>query len=89
MRFWTSKLKNSIYNINYENLIKDKNSEVKRLLDFCELDFDENCLNHHKLSKTPIKTVSISQARSPIYSSSINKNEFYEINLKQMFSLIS
>ena len=89
MKFWTFKLKDSIYNINYENLIRNKNTEVKKLLDFCELDFDENCFNHHRSTKTPIKTVSISQARSQIYSSSINKNEYYKKNLQTMFNLIS
>lgn len=89
MKFWTFKLKDSIYNINYENLIRNKNTEVKKLLDFCELDLDENCFNHHRSTKTPIKTVSISQARSQIYSSSINKNEYYKKNLQTMFNLIS
>ena len=37
--------------------------------------------------RTP-KTVSITQARSPIYSTSINKNQFYEKNLNKMFSLL-
>ena len=47
-------------------------------LKFCDLDFDPRCLNHHKSKKTPIRTVSVNQARKPIYSSSINKNQFYE-----------
>ena len=88
MTFWNSKYKNSIYNIEYEKLILNKDEEIKNILEFCNLDLDKNCLNHHKFKKTPIKTVSVSQARKPIYKNSINKSEFYIKNLNQMFSLI-
>ena len=64
-----------IYEINYEKLIKDKDNEIKNLLDFCNLEFDPACLNFYKTKKTPIKTVSVAQARKPIYSSSVDKNK--------------
>ena len=70
------------------NEINDQEKEVRSLLKFCDLDFDPQCLNHHKSKKTPIRTVSVNQARKPIYSSSINKNQFYEKNLNEMFSLL-
>ena len=88
MEFWNKILGNSIYNIKYESLINDQEKEVRSLLKFCDLDFDPQCLNHHKSKKTPIRTVSVNQARKPIYSSSINKNQFYEKNLNEMFSLL-
>ena len=88
MNFWTSKIEKDVYNINYEKLVSDKENEIKKLLNFCELEFDSSCLNHHKSSNTPIKTVSVTQARKPIYTSSINKNEFYKNNLNKMFSLL-
>ena len=88
MKFWLSKLGDSIFEINYEKLIKDKDNKIKEILKFCDLELDNNCFNHHEYSNTPIKTVSITQARSPIYSTSINKNQFYEKNLNKMFSLL-
>ena len=88
MTFWKSKYKHSIYNIEYEKLILNKDEEIKNMLEFCNLELDKNCLNHHKIKKTPIKTVSVSQARKPVYKNSINKSEFYIKNLNQMFSLI-
>ena len=88
MKFWLSKFAESIYEINYEKLIKDKDNNIKEILKFCELELDDNCFDHHLNSNTPIKTVSITQARSPIYSTSINKNQFYEKNLNKMFSLL-
>ena len=88
MSFWNSKYKNSIYNIEYEKLISNKDEEIQKILNFCNLDPDENCFNHHKSKKTPIKTVSVIQARKPIYKNSINKSKFYQKNLSQMFGLI-
>ena len=88
MEFWKTKYKNTIYNIEYEKLILNKSEEIQKILNFCNLDYDDNCFNHHKSKKTPIKTVSVSQARKPIYKNSINKSEFYQKNLNHMFSLI-
>ena len=48
MNFWKQLLGNYIYTVNYEDLIKDPNKNISNLLDFCELNFDEKCLNFHK-----------------------------------------
>ena len=88
MEYWKSKLENFIYEINYENLVSNKEEEVKKLIKFCDLEWDLACLNHHKNNKTPIKTVSISQARKPVYQSSVNSNSNYEKYLSEMFNLL-
>ena len=78
MLHWKSIFKDEIYEINYEKLVNDKENEIKKLIDYCNLSWEENCLNHYK-NKSSIKTLSTVQARQPIYSSSIgiwekNKN---------------
>ena len=88
MKYWKSKLGNFIYEIKYENLVSNKEDEVKKLIEFCDLEWDPACLNHHKNNKTPIKTVSISQARKPVYQSSVNSNSNYEKYLSEMFNLL-
>ena len=72
MSFWNDEFKNKIYNLTYENLINNKKVEVEKLLKFCDLEWDENCLNPHK-NKKLVGTASLAQIRSPIYQSSINK----------------
>ena len=89
MDFWHNKIGDFIYDLDYEKLVKDKDNEIKKVLDFCSLTHEDECFNHHKSKKTPIKTVSISQARKPIYTTSVNKNELYEKNLNRMFSLLN
>ena len=89
MEFWNNKISNSIYEINYEKLVNDQINETKKLIKFCELSWDENCLKFHKNNKTPISTVSVSQARKPIYKNSIDLNKNYENYLSKLFSMIN
>ena len=86
MKFWNKKLPNDIYNANYERIVQNKETEIKKLIEFCGLEWDAACLNHHKHIKTPISTVSVVQARKPIYSSSLNSNNKYSKYLNDLYS---
>ena len=88
MNFWKIKIPDFIYDLNYENLVKNQEEEIKNLISFCNLDWDPDCLEFHKKNKTPIKTVSINQARKPIYNKSVNSNELYSKHLPTLFSLL-
>ena len=88
MKFWKTKIPNFIYDLDYDKLVQDKESEISKILNFCELEWDEKCLSPDKNSKTPIKTVSIAQARQPIYKSSLNSSDNYEKYLSKMFSIL-
>ena len=76
MKFWQNKIPNFIYNCEYENLVNNKNLETQNLIKFCNLDWEDNCIDHTQ-NDTGIKTVSIAQARKPIYKTSVNLNETY------------
>ena len=67
---------NYIYNLNYEMLVQDQKNQTKKLLSFCNLDWEDDCLNFYK-STLPIKSASLYQTRKPIYKSSINQNLKY------------
>ena len=88
MIFWKSKISNSILDVEYESLVNNKEKEIKKILEFCDLDWDDKCLNPEKNSKTPIKTVSVSQARQPIYKTSLNSNINFDKYLEEMFSIL-
>ena len=70
-------------------MIGDEKNEIDNLLNFCELNIDEKCYNFSKFSKTPIKTVSISQASKPIYKDSVNSSDPYQKYLQKMFTKIN
>ena len=87
MLFWNSLYPNSIHTIKYENVINNAELEVKTLLNFLNLDFEESCMDFYK-SKRPVKTASSEQVRQPIYKSGVNywKNyDSYLIELKNHF----
>ena len=61
---------------------------VKKIIEFCDLEWEQNCLSFHKNTKTPIQTVSVNQARKPIYKSSVNSNQKFSQHLSEMFSIL-
>ena len=73
-----------VYNVKYENLVKNTKIEIKKLLKFCDLDWSDKCLKFYN-NKRPIKTASDTQARSKIYKSSINSWKNYEEYLNKYF----
>ena len=85
--FWKNILNDEIFEIKYENLVKNPKMEIKKLIEHCDLDWDENCLNPHK-NESAIKTASINQARKPIYQSSKDTNQYYSKYLKTLYSLL-
>jgi tetratricopeptide (TPR) repeat protein len=85
MNFWKSKLPNFIYDCKYEEIINNSNVEIKKLLEFCNLSWEEKCLEFYK-SKKAIKTVSVAQARRPLYNSSISSSKNYDLFLRDLFN---
>ncbi len=85
--FWKNTLNDEIYEIKYEDLIENPNLEIKKLIGYCGLDWDENCLKPHK-NKSSIRTASINQARKPIYQTSKGTYQYYSKHLKTLFSLL-
>ena len=73
---WFAKMPSYIYKLNYEFLVQDQKNEIKKLLSFCDLDWEDNCLSFYK-SALPIKSASLYQTRKPIYKSSIKQNLKY------------
>ena len=88
MKHWYGLFPNFILNVKYENLISNTENEVKNLLRFCNLDWNDNCLNFYN-NKRPIKTASDIQARNKIYKSSMNSWEKYEKYLKDYFKKLA
>ena len=84
MKLWKLKLNKAIYEIEYEKLISNPNEEIKKLVQFCDLDWQDNCLQFYK-NKRPIKTVSIAQARKPLFKTSISSYKNYEDFLGNFF----
>tara|TARA_B110000858_G_scaffold38038_1_gene42874 strand:+ start:401 stop:1081 length:681 start_codon:yes stop_codon:yes gene_type:complete len=87
MKFWKSDIENNVFDLVYEDLINDKVTLTKELLKFCDLDWDENCLNFHK-NKKFVSTASLAQVRQPLYASSVHKWKSYLVELDKLKKLL-
>lgn len=77
MSFWKNHLPPERFTeVRYEDIIHQQERETRRLLTFCELDFEEACMRFHE-NQAPVSTASSVQVRQPLYASSIGRWKRY------------
>ena len=59
-----------IYESNYETLVNNQIEETKNILNYCNLNFEDSCVNFYENS-SPTKTISVAQARNRIHKDSV------------------
>ena len=84
MIYYNSVFKSKIFNINYESLISNPEKNIKELIRYCDLGWEENCLQFYE-SKNVVKTASVAQVRNKLYASSVNSWENYQDFLPDLF----
>jgi len=67
---WQTVLGDRLYLLRYERLVKDPEAEIRRILKFLDLSFDERCLDFHQTDRV-VRSPSAGQVRQPLYASSI------------------
>ena len=77
MRHWDGVLPGRILRIQYEDLVADLESNVRRLLQFCRLDFEPACLEFHTTRRN-VRTPSSEQVRQPLFRAGLNQWRHYE-----------
>jgi hypothetical protein len=66
-----------IHRVIYERMVEDTEGEVRRLLDYLGLPFDEACLNFHSNERS-VRTISAEQVRRPINREGLDRWKPYE-----------
>ena len=87
MQHWHELLPGFVLEVDYEQVVADLETQVRRILDFCGLPFEEDCLRFHD-TKRAVKTASSEQVRRPIYSSSVNLWRNYEAHLDELVHIL-
>ena len=87
MEHWHEVLPGKVLEVQYEKVVVDLETQVRRILDYCELPFEEECLRFHETERA-IKTASSEQVRRPIYSSSVNLWLKYERYLDELIQVL-
>lgn len=72
MDHWQTLFGERILTVSYESLLADQQAGTRRLLAFCELEFDQACLNFFATERA-VNTASVYQVRKPLYTTSRNR----------------
>ncbi|MBA6287315.1 sulfotransferase, partial [Colwellia sp. MB3u-4] len=77
MAHWDDVLPGYVLKVNHEDVVDDLETQVRRMLDFCGLEFEQSCVDFHKTQRN-IKTPSSEQVRQPIYKSATEQWRHFE-----------
>jgi len=88
MRFWHEMFPGKVYDISYEDLTTNQEDETRKLLEYCELEWDKNCLDFHKNKRT-VETASVLQVQQKMYQGSSEVWKEYEEYLQPMIKALS
>ena len=88
MDHWAAVIPGRVLTVQYEEVVADFETQVRRLLDFCGLPWEEACLRFYE-SERPVRTPSSEQVRQPIYSRSVGHWLNYESHLGELIEVIA
>jgi tetratricopeptide (TPR) repeat protein len=80
MDHWDKVLPGKVLRVQYEDVVADLDTQVRRILDYCGLEFEESCISFYETDRS-IRTPSSEQVRQPIYQSGVEQWKNFEIYL--------
>ncbi len=83
MDHWDRVLPGRVLLVQHEDLVRDPQAQIRRLLDHCRLPFEAACLNFHRTRRS-VRTASAEQVRQPIYSSGVGYWRHFEKELQPL-----
>jgi len=88
MTHWLTLLPENIHVVHYEKLIENIETETRKLLTFCDLEWQSECMAFHK-NQQATTTASASQVRQKLYSSSMGLWKNYEHELEPLIDKLN
>jgi tetratricopeptide (TPR) repeat protein len=77
MRHWDHVLPGKILRVHHEDVVDDLEGSVRRVLEFCELEFEPQCLAFHETRRS-VRTASSEQVRQPLYREGLDQWKHFE-----------
>ncbi len=77
MDHWEAVLPGFVLRVQHEDVVDDLESQVRRMLDFCGLPFEPQCLDFHRTERS-VRTPSSEQVRQPIYRTGLAQWKHFE-----------
>jgi len=81
--FYNEKFPDQIYTLKYESLVEDQETATKDLLAYCELEWEDSCMEFYNTTRA-ISTASSQQVRKSIYDDSLSEWKNYKEDLKPL-----
>lgn len=88
MDHWHEVLPGRVLTVQYEDVVTDFESQVRRLLEYCELPWEDACLRYHETER-PVRTASSEQVRQPVYTKSVHFWRNHEARLDELIDVLS
>lgn len=83
MSLWRERHADRIYDLSYEALTENQEQETRELLSFCDLEWQDQCLDFHE-TRRAVKTISATQVRRKMYQGSSEAWRNYERHLQPL-----
>jgi tetratricopeptide (TPR) repeat protein len=77
MAHWEQVIPGSILRVQHEEVVADLEGNVRRILEFCRLDFEPGCVDFHNTERQ-VHTASSEQVRQPIYKEGLDQWRNFE-----------
>ncbi|MAD06347.1 MAG: hypothetical protein CMP86_02925 [Gammaproteobacteria bacterium] len=77
MEHWDRVLPGKILRVQHEDVVADLEGQVRRLLDYCGLPFEQACVDFHNTERS-VRTPSSEQVRQPIFTTSLEAHKPFE-----------
>ena len=87
MNHWDKVLPGKVLRVNNEDVIDDLEGQVKRILNFIEIPFEETCVSFYKTERS-VRTASSEQVRQPINRKGMDRWKPYAKHLKPLIESI-
>lgn len=87
MAHWQQVVDLPMMTVCYEQLVDDSEAQSRRLIEFCGLPWDDQCLRFYE-TKRDVPTSSFGQVRRPIYRSQVDRWRRYQQHLKPLFEAL-
>jgi len=87
MDHWDKVLPGFVLRVQHEDVVDDLEMQVRRILEFCGLPFEESCLNYYETVRD-VRTPSSEQVRQPIFKTALEQWRHYETELQPLITAL-
>lgn len=83
MDHWNAVLPDRVHKVQYEEMVVDTENQIRRLLEYCGLEFEAQCLRFYETERA-IRTPSAEQVRQPVYKEGLEQWRHFEAHLEPL-----